>query len=699
MRALPRSIVVLSPLLLLLPVAKAQGDAAVLARILVEGKENSHVWETLTYLSEEIGPRLTGSTRLMRANAWTRDEFRRLGLKNAHLQKWGEIPVRFDRGPSFARMVAPSEREFEFSASAWSQGTDGPLRARVVLCPETPEELEAATADLEGTWVLCKPRPRRGRRGGGEQSDDERAAREARAAVDEALAQIDVAGRLSSSSNELVHTGSARGWRELTMDELPRGIDVTIRLSDYEALAAELESGAEVVAEVDLAHHFVEGPFGVYNTVAEIPGTELPEEVVIFSGHLDSWDGPGSSGAQDNGTGCAVMLEAARILMAAGVRPRRTIRFCLWTGEEQGLFGSRGYVESLSEEERARISACFVDDGGTNYQGGLTCIESQKEMLDRAIAPVAQAFPGLEMENAVRDRMPRGGGSDHAPFNQVGIPGFFWMEKGSGGREDKDYNFIHHTQNDTMRYAVPEYLVQSATCSAVVAYQLAEAETLLPRELPEELAQADPAQDPTFEPVAGAFNGDWRVSFVSADAPDFSFSLALEMAADGRLRGSMTGMSGPQPLNDGKWERETGGATFSALTDFGKVDFKARVEEGLLRGSLTAMGGELEFRGEREAAAEIPISGLWKGLILSMDAEFTLDLAVDEGGKVTGRFKSSQSDSELYDGKWDAAAKTVRFEYEYPNAGRLPVAAQLEGQKLVGTIGTAGFEAERQGRD
>jgi hypothetical protein len=680
--------------------AAAQGDPAVIEELLYEGKENSHVWETLTHLSEELGPRLTGSTRLERANEWTRAEFERLGLVNAHLHRWGEIPVGFDRGPSHARMVAPSVRELEFTAEAWSQGTSGPLRARLAERPATKAELQEARFGLKECWILYPPRER-GRTRRGQASEEEKAARAEQEEIEAALDDIGIAGRVASSSGELVLTDAVRGWRELTMSTLPKGIRIEIRKSDYEALAHELETAQKPVElEIDLDHHFVPGPVPVYNTVAEILGRERPEEVVIFSGHLDSWDGPGSQGAQDNGTGCAVMLEAARILKAVGVQPKRTIRFCLWTGEEQGLFGSRGYVESLSREERERISACFVDDGGTNYQGGLMCLASQKAMLDEAIAPVLGAFPDMPMENIVRERVSgvAAMGSDHFSFIQAGIPGFFWTESGSGGREGKDYNFVHHTQYDTTRYADREYLVQSATCSAVVAYQIAQAEALVPRAGPDEAPSSEPSPDPTFVLTPGEFNGEWGLAFLDEEAPDFRISLFLEMAADGRLRGRVSSMMGTERISEGKWDGATRSATFSATTDFGKLTFSARLAEGgALTGTLNIMGEPAAFRAEPKARVAIPISGRWKGVIAAMSAEFHVTLAVGASGEVTGRFQSSQSDSALYDGKWDASAKALSFEYDYPHAGRLPVSASLVGDKLVGTIGeNAQFEAVRE---
>src|SRR5690606_35229748 len=143
---------------------------------------------------------------------------------------------------------------------------------------------------------------------------------------------------------------------------------VEVRRSDYDAMNSRLADGEEVHVAFELNHTFIEGPIPCYNTIGEIPGTERPDEVVIVSGHLDSWDGPGSQGTVDNGTGSSVTIEAARILMAADAKPKRTIRFILWTGEEQGLLGSRAYVESLSDEEKAKISAVFVDDSGTNRE-------------------------------------------------------------------------------------------------------------------------------------------------------------------------------------------------------------------------------------------------------------------------------------------------------------------------------------------
>ncbi|CAN0578328.1 unnamed protein product, partial [Laminaria digitata] len=214
------------------------------------------------------------------------------------------------------------------------------------------------------------------------------------------------------------------------------------------------------------------------------PGTEFPDEVIVISGHMDSWNGPGSMGTTDNGTGTSVTIEAARILATVGAKPKRTIRFALWGGEEQGLLGSKGYIESLSEEERARISAAFVDDGGTNHQGGIPAADFMVEYLAAATAPVNGVFysetDGKYLDVNIRPtgtKIETHGGSDHAAFNAVGVPGFFWDEVGRAV-----YGYGWHTQNDNLDLAIEEYLVQSATNTAITAYNLANAPGLLPRE-------------------------------------------------------------------------------------------------------------------------------------------------------------------------------------------------------------------------
>jgi carboxypeptidase Q len=579
--------------------ALAQGDPEVIAKIIDEGKNRSQVWEILTYVSEEIGPRLTGSANLERANVWARDRFTEFGLSNAHLHRWGEIPVRFDRGPSRAKMVAPVEREFEFTTPAWSAGTEGPVKGPVMKRPATVEELEANRDAYKGAWILEKQLQRMRR---GQPREEREQEMEARRAVDEALASVGVLGKITAGSREQVTTGGVRGWRELTMETLPKDLEIQVRRSDYDAINSRLSDGETVEVEVDLKHYFTEGPIPVYNTIAEIKGTEFPDEVVIVSAHLDSWNGPGSQGTQDNGTGSSVTLETARILGSLGIKPRRTIRFCLWSGEEQGLLGSRAYVESLSPEELAKISAAFVDDGGTYYQGGLECVAAMVPMLEAATAPLAAAFPDLPITHQVREAMPRGGSSDHASFNQKGVPGFFWIEKNRPGLEGMGYSFSWHTQKDTLEYAIEEYLVQSATCSAVTAYNLAMADTMLPRFVPP--ADADTQEErPRRQRADGAApqpgQGDAasRPERRNADAgrpADAPADKPADKPADGG-DDSFVAVEGPVT---GKWEAEftTAGMEF---------DLVPRGQRRRRRARLDAHERQRSQAGERQVGCRV----------------------------------------------------------------------------------------------
>jgi len=205
----------------------------------------------------------------------------------------------------------------------------------------------------------------------------------------------------------------------------------------------------------------------VYNTVAEIPGSEKPDEVVIIGGHLDSWDL--GTGATDNGTGAMAVLEAARALQRLGLKPKRTIRFVLFTGEEQGLVGARAYVEA-HKAELGKISGVLVHDSGTGrvLTIGMMANYAAREVMDRVVYPLAKI--GL-VEPSLRTE----GGSDHVPFDEAGVPGFWCVQ------EPVDYAQTHHSQADTFDRVRPDDLTEGAQVLAVWAYNVAQLPDLLPR--------------------------------------------------------------------------------------------------------------------------------------------------------------------------------------------------------------------------
>lgn len=507
----------------------AMGDTATVKRIVEEGALRSQVMDTLRELTVERGPRLTGSLNIRKAENYAASKYKEWGLTNVHLEQWGTIGVGFDRGPSSgmvyvaqkprrearggerpgeveaeakAQAEAPLQwtktRDMQLSALAWSIGTNGAVRGPVIREPQSEEEFAAVKDKLKGAWVLLKAPPPVGQRGiRNLMSTQYEIRKEARKKIAEGkpLSELSImermvlepiAGYVSSSRDERVWTGAVAGWRDLTIDQRDSFEDdqphAQIRLSDYDYINSRLADGEHVELEFNLDHKFRAGPVPEHNVIAEIKGSKYPDEIIIVSGHLDSWDGPGSQGAIDNGTGSAVTMEAARILKAAGARPLRTIRFVLWGGEEQGLLGSRGYVEKHKSTLDKHV-VTFVDDGGTGYQAGVAAPTKMVDMLAAATAPINNVFWSIKDQKFLNanikvsgDSLRSHGGSDHAAFNAVGVPGFFWDE---GGRAD--YGFGWHTQNDKIDLAIEEYLRQSATNTAVTAYRLASAPEMLPR--------------------------------------------------------------------------------------------------------------------------------------------------------------------------------------------------------------------------
>lgn len=326
------------------------GDEFTLARILDEGKNRNQVMKHLEHLCNEIGPRLTGSTRGARAAEWVRDQYAIWGLSNPRLDHWGTVPFSFDRGPSSVKLFtrpkpaaadekkpepAPGEsrternaddavRTLEFTTPAWTRGTDGPVRGRLIKEPTTQAEFDAVKSELKGAWILMRAQTPVAQRGVRSVVSARINAREAllkksekgepltedgkELSLADRVALEGPAGFVSASRDERVWTGPLSNWRELTLETVPRTLEVVIARPDYDALNSRLFDGEEFDLEVDLQHTLAtrDGGVPVHNVIAEIPGTTWPEQVVIVSAHLDSWDGPGSLGATDNGTGSAV---------------------------------------------------------------------------------------------------------------------------------------------------------------------------------------------------------------------------------------------------------------------------------------------------------------------------------------------------------------------------------------------------------
>ena len=435
--------------LLLAAAAVAQQDLS--DAIIKEATEKSQVMDHLDILVNEIGPRLTSSDNLTKACEWARDRFASYGLE-ARLEEWGTFPVGFNRGPWSGVMIRPERRRLTFCTPSWTPGTDGPVTAEAVAAPEN-EDFDPES--LRGKWVLQIKRPKR----------------DVRKKLEAAYDEVGIAGLIRRNAGELIVTS---GNPRIDFEKLPTRVTIDMLPDDFDAVVKQIEEGTEPHLTIAIKNEFKNGPVPLYNVIADLKGTEFPDEYVVVGGHIDSWDG--ARGAIDNGTGCATTLEAARILTAVGAKPRRTIRFMLWSGEEQGLLGSDAYVKA-HRDEMERYSAVLVHDGGTNYVSGITGTEPMTPIFEEIFARAMELDADMKFKVGETRTIAAFGASDHASFIKAGVPGFFWNQSGRA-----NYTYGHHTQHDLIDQAVPEYQRHSATVIALGALGLADLDEKLPRE-------------------------------------------------------------------------------------------------------------------------------------------------------------------------------------------------------------------------
>ncbi|HVS12678.1 MAG TPA: M20/M25/M40 family metallo-hydrolase [Thermoanaerobaculia bacterium] len=509
-------------------------DWEMVGRIRNEGFSSSQVMPVMEHLTDRIGARLTGSPALREANEWTRSQLEAWGLRNPRLEPWGP----FGRGWSFSRaslsLVAPRALPLFALPQAWTPGTEGSVRGRAIrVSLDSESDLETHRGQLAGMILLLDDaqgispgeRPYFQRRSSADLEELEEypvpaARREPddgfrrrmmqrarfRPLLHQFLADEGVLAvlRPSPRNDAIVRVGGG-GSREV--DESAGVTDLVVAAEHYNLLHRLLAAGEEVELEVEVAARFHDDDPMAYNTVAEIPGTDLADQVVMLGAHLDSWHA--GTGATDNAAGCTVAMEAVRILQALGVQPRRTIRVALWTGEEQGLLGSRAYVaehfasrpEPESEEERrmprflrrdrgpltlkpghSKLAAYFNLDNGS---GRIRGIYTQS---NAAVVPIFEAwlrpFHDLGADTVT---MRNTGGTDHLPFDGVGLPGFQFIQ------DPLDYSSrTHHTNLDVLDRVQRDDLVQASIVMASFVYHAAMRDELLPRKpLPNEQGDED----------------------------------------------------------------------------------------------------------------------------------------------------------------------------------------------------------------
>jgi carboxypeptidase Q len=521
-------------------------DLDMVNRIRDEGLNRSKVMETAAYLTDRIGPRLTNSPQARQASEWTRARLAEWGLANAHLESWGPFGRGWSYEQAAVRIVSPFTTPLVAVPKAWTPGTDGAVRGPAMRVKiEKESDLDALAGKLSGRILLVsEPReirdvdkpvfdrytteelgdlavygPERRRREG-LPMDRESVLRRARIAkrVRTFFKQEGVLATLEASDRERgIVRVSGGGSRE--PGEEPGVPALVVAAEHYNRLARLLDAQKEVEVEVDVRARFHDDdPMG-QNTIAELPGTDRRGEVVMIGAHLDSWHS--GTGATDNAAGVSVAMEAMRILQALGVKPRRTIRIGLWTGEEQGLIGSRAYVathfgsrpEPVGEEkdlpsflrrmgpltlkpDHARLSAYFNLDNGTGRVRG---IYTQQNV---AAAPIFEAWlRPLSDLGATTVTNRDTSSTDHVSFDRVGLPGFQFIQ------DETEYSTVtHHTNIDVFDRLQKEDLMQASVVMASFAYHAAMRDAMMPRKpLPKETPPS-PAPSPTPDPVSSTSN-------------------------------------------------------------------------------------------------------------------------------------------------------------------------------------------------
>lgn len=520
-RSVPRLLVLLLLFTPVLALAEEPVDLEMVSRIRDEGYRRSQVMETVRHLTDEIGARLTGSPAMKEANEWTRRKLEEWGLRNAHLE-----PYYFGRGWTYshasARLVRPVEIPLQILPKAWSPGTDGPIRGPVMVTPISKvEDLEQYRGKAAGKILLIsasrdlvkdarRSRPRRHspedlqKLGDYESPDGDPEARNEtllhrvrlRRELNRFATEEKVLAMVESSNNDwgILRAGRSGGFLPTEDMGAP---SFTLGAEQYNRIYRMAKAGRETEIELDVRARYLDEDLNAYNTIAEIPGTDSKGEIVLVGAHLDSWHG--GTGATDNAAGSAVAMEAVRILKALGVRPRRTIRIALWSGEEQGIFGSQAYVTQhlgsrpepkdaeikelpayrwdassgpfKTKPEHAKLSAYFNLDNGAGRIRGIYTEENA------AVVPIFEAWVRPLRDLGVTTvTMNRTGSTDHVPFDAAGIPGFQFIQ------DWLDYSgYTHHTAADTFDHLEPEDLKQASVVMATFLYHAAMRPERLPR--------------------------------------------------------------------------------------------------------------------------------------------------------------------------------------------------------------------------
>ena len=486
----------------------------VVKAVLENGRNDNRTMQHADHLANVIGGRIMGSAALTEAEAWVAEQFRSWGLE-VMVQEAGEIAVGFNRGPWFGRMLSEDGIVLHFGTPSYTAGTRGKQIGHVLVEPRTRREFEKMKGALKGAWVLLdaesnglaidrtpKAEEKRAEVIARNEETDRRnmelmrwnwehrdsAARKmlpyekAVAPFYKEMVEAGVLGFIRSAKVPLQLMYDRAGCFDITMETLPKVCDICLDEAQFAVIRRKAERKETFFLEFDIRNHFYRGPVKYHNVIGIMRGSKYPGEYVLAGGHLDSYDS--GCGAVDDGNGVSVTMEAARLLAASGARPRRTLMFCVWTGEEFGLLGSKFFVEN-NTVPLDKISNYFNRDGGPTMATGISVPAAMYDDFVKVCKPIEGysdvPFAVEKREGPAGPRPKTAGGSDHAYFAMNGVPAISFRETDPRGF-NFDYREIWHTESDVYGKLIPEYMEHSAVVTAVVMYGIANLDHLLSRE-------------------------------------------------------------------------------------------------------------------------------------------------------------------------------------------------------------------------
>ena len=512
----------------------------IVEKVIKASKEDNQTMKHLDVLTNRFGGRPLGSAAYEDAAKWAKHQFEQWGLE-VYFDTVASLPIGFNRGPWFGKMIGGKGEHLHFATPSYTAGTKGVQRGKVVKEPYTTADFERMKANFNGAWVLV------GGKSIGWPIDYTPAAAEQRAALIAENDSIDklnyekrrrnseklyrrhqlereitaetnpkikkqkqaewdaieieelipineepglfykqmqdagMLGIIQSASVPITALYDIKNIDSLTWETLPELPDIKLDERQYKEIADMVDKREFVELEFDIRNHFRLGPIPYYNVIAVLPGTEKPEELLICCGHLDSYDV--ATGGVDDGTGIAPTMEAARLLGEAGAKPKRTIMFALWAGEEFGLLGSKYWVEN-NLDKLPNIINVFNRDYAPLVADGWTVPEAWYEEVVPIVAPIENLNPEFPFTlkkgtNYPTDKPTRAGGSDHAYFAMNGVPTIGFDIHDSKGY-DFQYGEIWHTDRDLYNKSIPEYMDQTSVVNAIILWGLANMENRLP---------------------------------------------------------------------------------------------------------------------------------------------------------------------------------------------------------------------------